>query len=145
MRVHSDILTTTDIHTAARAAGRGVLAYVLPGGSRSHARAFDVKLTGTSSRRPNPGAGNGQRDDADSYAATWDEWGMFLAALYAVDEAAVWGSVGCPIYADAASFHYQTGDRFESLTPPFQHLRHRWIFADGEHKCESCEAVTRRP
>lgn len=42
------------------------------------------------------------------YAATWEEWGWFMAEVYALDPAARW-SCG---YRDSADFHRKTGGRF---------------------------------
>lgn len=100
----------------------GVDVDVTARGSRSHARSLDVYLTGTSSRRPN------NRGNGDDYAATWDEWGMFLARLFAADPDMVAGTVANPIYACAAHFHWATGSRFYSLTPDKQHRNHRWEY-----------------
>lgn len=127
MRIHTNVLTTSDIHRATTAAAmRGVDAETMTHGSRSHARSIDVTLTGTSTRRPNPGQGGHYR--SDDHAATWDEWGMFLAALFAIDPAAIVGTVRSPIYAGADHFHAVTADRFESLTAGQQHggAGHRW-------------------
>ena len=139
MRLHSDILTRTDVYKAARAAGSGVSVTCTPHGSRKRSHAFEVTLTGTSNRRPN--YGNGQDNGRDDYAATWDEWGMFFAALYSIDTEMIAGSA----YADAATFHYRTGDRFESLTPADQHPSHRWQWTGTprEQSCTGCDAVQR--
>src|SRR6188474_3141328 len=102
MRLHTDILTAADVYAATISRGmRGVYADVATVGSRSHARALDVHLSGTSSRRVNAGTSHVDRFALD-HAATWDEWGMVIAALYELDPSAVWGSVKRPIYANAA-------------------------------------------
>ena len=86
MRIHTDLITERDIHVATNAAGmRNVFADVTQRGSRSRERSFDVKLTGNSTRKTNPGWANGEREQA----ATWDEWGMFIHALYEIDPEAV--------------------------------------------------------
>lgn len=106
----------------------GVDVDVAARGSRSHVRSLDVYLTGTSSRRPNNRGAHGGYD----YAATWDEWGMFLARLYAADPAMVAGTVARPIYANAEHFRWATAGRFDTLTPAQQHggVGHRWEY-DG--------------
>lgn len=137
-------LLAHNIYDAARAAGMtGVDATIKVKGSRSHARAFDVKLTGTSGRRPNSGRYGATDFGSDDHAATWDEWGMFLAALYAIDE-----TIMVPrIYADAADFHFKTGNRFKTLEAADQCRNHRWEHAgrtdDGAHNlytCNKCDA-----
>jgi hypothetical protein len=146
MRLHSNILTAADVYAATISRGmRGVYAEVATVGSRSHARALDVHLSGTSSRRTNPGASYPSREGAGiDYAATWDEWGMVMATLYAIDPAAVWGSVKRPTYANADHFHYVTGGRFHTLTAPDQHGRggHKW---DWQGDGMACKCGATRP
>jgi hypothetical protein len=79
-------------------------------GSRSRARAFDVILRGLHSttrdgikrRRPNLGASR-DRDYTDQWAATHDEWGWFLAALFEADPTAT-----CYAYDGRDDFHEKT-------------------------------------
>lgn len=152
MRIHTDTLTARDIYDAADRAGDAVSVTFTQHGSRSRARAFNVTLTGSSSRRPNSG-GYGAGGYGDTYAATWDEWGMFLAELFRRDPAMIAGSPGRPVYADAEHFHWTTGGRFHALTPAYQHGKagHRWEYqgpsASGNYSisaCTSCTATTRR-
>lgn len=128
MRIHTDTLTVTDIYAAAAHAGGGdyrtspVYVDVMEHGSRKRARAFNVSLTGTSTRRPN--SGNRGADGADVYAATWDEWGMFLAELFRRDPNATIPGV----YESGEHFRWVTGGRFDTLTPADQHggAGHKW-------------------
>lgn len=48
----------------------------------------------------------------DVYAATWEEWGWFMAELFALDPDARWGSVKGWHYAGVADFNAKTGNRF---------------------------------
>lgn len=144
MRLHTDRLAPSDVHRATTAAGMtGVFAVVTVHGSRSRARGLEVKLTGTSSRRPNSG-GCGAGGD---YAATWDEWGMFLAALYELDPEMIAGSPSRPAYASRAAFHAATHGRFLTLTADAQHGRagHKWgPSGDGNRarrECTTCDAL----
>lgn len=139
MRIHTNTLTAVDVYTAAGIAGATVET-LTEHGSRSRARAFNVKLSGSSSHRPN------DRGRSDCYAATWDEWGIFLAELFKRDD-----SVTVPnVYPDAEVFHWMTGNRFESLTLAAQHRNHRWEYS-GEsvtgsyfvRQCSGCEAIQR--
>jgi len=76
MRIHTDKINSGTIYDTAR--GVGAHAYrVEPHGSRSHSSAYEVNLEGSSPRRT--------QNDRDRYAATYDQWGHFLAALYSVD------------------------------------------------------------
>ena len=77
--------------------------------SRTHARAVEVTLFGDSSRGPNSGFYG--MDNGDK-AATWDQWGMFLSALFEVDPAARVGGAKNPIYIDRDHFHWSTGGRY---------------------------------
>jgi len=113
VKIHSDIITATDIASAATHASSitransentGVYRYAMvrttrcePKGSRKRARAFDVILTGSNTR--------GQQHDPRTPAATYDEWGHFLAHLFAIDPKMV-----TPYYADAADFHTKTAN-----------------------------------
>lgn len=137
MRIHTDTLTSTDIYAATRAAGMtGVSTEFTSHGSRKRDHAFNVTLTGNSPRTANSGRW-GASDSLDK-AATWDEWGMFLAALYAIDP-----NMDATYYADAADFHRKTGDRFLNLTAPYQHRTHNWTYDANiiGQACKSCEAV----
>jgi len=135
MRLHSRTLTAAHLQEARRAAGLNAwdLTYT-EHGSRACGHAFEVSLTGTSPRRPNSGKYGATGDD---HAATWDEWGMFLAYLYRVDDAMVCGSAKHSVYADADDFHWRTAGRFEHLTPDQQHRAHRWD-SSGLAREQSC-------
>lgn len=166
MRIHTDTLTAHDIVRSAAARGMsdvraertiGVHASLTMHRSLSRRHAFDVRLTGTSSRRPN---GWDPQWWDDVHAATWDEWGMFLATLFDLDPNAIVGSVKHPIYAGREHFHAVTRGRFKMLTADQQHGRagHRWDSAnryttfvsgaaDGVIRvnvtpCVSCDAET---
>lgn len=141
MRLHSSTLTRDDIAAATRAAGMtGVHAEISTHGSRVAARGFEVKLFGTSPRMPNTGRYGGGRYGGDT-AATWDEWGMFLAALFDLDPAMIVGPGGRPAYADAAAFHAATCDRYRELTADRQHRTHRWQSnGAGWQLCAGCDA-----
>jgi hypothetical protein len=133
MKIHSDVLTSGNIYDATSAAGmRGVDAEVIQRGSRSRKRGFDVKLSGTSNRWQNPGTG----DRNVEHSATWDEWGMFINALYLIDPDAIVGP-----YKDLYDFEYKTCGRFESLTAPYAHGNHQWEYvAPRQFQCKNCEA-----
>jgi len=142
MRIHTDTLTHADILDFTRAHGMTtVYATVSQHGSRTRARAFEVKLSGTSGRRQNSGS-YGPR--TDEQAATWDEWGMFLDALFDADPAAIVGTVKSPTYAGREHFHAVTTDRYKTLDAASQHPSHTWDWDHGMATCRKCEAVVDR-
>ncbi|WIC89711.1 hypothetical protein SEA_BRAXOADDIE_89 [Rhodococcus phage Braxoaddie] len=136
MRIHSDTLTRSDLASAARVAGVAFTRCEARG-SRSRAGAFDVILTGASTRRQNGGT---------DYAATWDQWGEFLAAVFRADPRATVPNV----YPSGEAFHWLTGSRYDGREYA-AHAQHRWNY-DGEnvtgvyrvYSCK-CGAVSRGP
>lgn len=131
MRIHSNTLTSLDIYRAADALP-GVYVQVETRGSRSHSGAFEVRLEGTSSRLTM---------DKQGQAATWDEWGVFIAAIYEVDPVAVFGSVKTPNYRDSAHFHAVTRYRFDAdALPSDTHQQHKWDYVGGVNQCTKCSA-----
>lgn len=136
MRIHSNVLTTENVRAAAAVARVDFTRYG-EGRSRSHDRYFDVILTGESRRHQNGGPDK---------AATWDQWGVFLAYLFAIDESMVCGTVKRPVYADADDFDYKTAYRFN--VPGFPTDAHgdhtfRWNGVPFQQNCTKCTAVTR--
>lgn len=78
-------------------------------GSRSHQFAFEVQLEASERdngrRAGNSGSYGAMRPEYDGYAATYDEWGWLLAALFALDPAMIVGTPKSPVYANATDFH----------------------------------------
>ena len=114
MKIHSDTLTGREIMDATKARGmRGVRVDKLDTkGSRQRARRWDVTLEGNSAFRQNFG---------ENQAATWDEWGIFIEALFQLDPDAVIGQ-----YASFNDFRRTTGARFSTLWWEDSHKRHTW-------------------
>lgn len=138
MRLHTN-LTRTHIAEAARHAGVAI-EHLSEHGSRTAVRAFEVALSGS-------GASGGQWGGGGYKSATWDEWGIFFAALYRFDPA----MRAARTYDNAEHFAWATGDRYATLNPHAQHLRHRWTHnAQAGHRwyvaqtCR-CGAVRRFP
>lgn len=81
-------------------------------GSRSHAVAFEIQLEAderdNGRRAGNSGSYGAMRPESDGYAATYDEWGWLLAALYIADPIMVVGTPRSPVYANAEDFHRKT-------------------------------------
>lgn len=104
MKLHSDTLTDSDIYLAIRNARDldGVADHVSmdtfrSAGTRTRARAWDIHLgtdtrdrdaTGKMRRKPTNSA---NQDDLADYAATYSEWGWFIARLFETDPNAVFG------------------------------------------------------
>lgn len=135
MRLHTNVLTFGNVIDAARAADAACL--LTERGSRSHQRSFDVKLRGESKRRPNFYDGDG------SYAATWDQWGVFFGYLYRLDPYMVAGSVKRPNYADNTDFGLKTFGRFRQPGfPADYHGDHVFRFAGVPmtQACTKCSA-----
>jgi len=132
MRIHSSVIKYSDIVQAVHARGMtGVtLAECKAKGSQKRLRAFEVRLTGNSPFRPNFGAGNG-----DERAAQWDEWGIFIEYLFQLDPEAIIG-----VYKTYRAFLEYTCGRFDTLTGPETHRKHKWEYAYPYHFECSCGA-----
>lgn len=157
MRIHT-ALTWSELYDVARASGAPISFHTCEEkGSRTHARAFELRLEGTGGRN-----NTGQYGAGDYDGATWDEWGAFFGALYAADAGArCGGTAKRPTYANAAHYHFVTGDRFRgrmittpagvtrrTYLPEDTHPRHGWIYLGtwGDHgaagyKCRKCSAT----
>lgn len=137
MRIHTN-LTLQGMYDALRDSGaQDTIDFhkLTEHGSRTHARAFDVRLTGIG------GHGNTGLYGAGDYSgATWDEWGAFLGSLFDMDPEARCGSAKHPTYRDRDHYHFLTGDRFQchypcdgckgTYLPADTHKRHHWRY-DG--------------
>lgn len=142
MRIHANTLTTSEIYKAARIA-RVEIEHLTEHGSRKRAHAFEVKLSGESRRRPNNNGAHG-----DVFAATWDQWGVFLACLFDADN-----EITIPTaYADRSDFQYRTDARFikigggwEDYWPADAHGDHTFRYAGIPYTqtCTKCSAVQR--
>lgn len=142
MRIHTK-LDAREIYEAAGVANADVVG-LSQHGSRIADRSFEVHLEGDSNRRPNSGASGA----GSGYAATWDQWGAFLGALFWQDPDMLCGSgAKRPIYRNAKDFHHQTARRFDRGMPKDTHDGHRWEFqgVKGERRCSKCKAIQRWP
>lgn len=144
MRIHTNLITVADIYAATHNLP-GVTVTATPHGSRSHARAFEVRLEGNGSHR---NSGQYGADTAEK-AATWDEWGAFIAALYEVDPDALWGSQKYQVYSNRTHYHYLTNQRFiedadPGHLPSDTHKRHNWQWGAGGAECTKCSAYQHR-
>lgn len=114
MKIHTK-LTSRDVHRAAMRLD-GVTTYELEvHGSRTHARRLDVRLEGTGERHTRWANGN-PHGRADWKAATRDDWGHFLAALYDADPSMRCVDTG---YTSRTSFHVATKGRYNPNSPNY--------------------------
>lgn len=137
MRIHTTKLTEADIVVAAIGAGARI-ERLDEHGSRKRARAFDVILSGKGRR-------GSQYNGGTVKSATWDQWGMFLGALYRKDPLMIAGEA----YVNAEHFAWSTNDRFNG--EEFEHCHHqKWEWqgtaAGGRcnaQECTKCGTVKR--
>lgn len=80
--------------------------------SRSHVVGWEIQLEASERdngrRAGNSGSYGAMRPEVDGYAATFDEWGWLLAALFERDPGMVVGSPKHPTYANKADFDRKT-------------------------------------
>lgn len=121
MIIHANIIDSSHLYAAGQASGTAV--EFTQRGSRRAARSFHVKLSGSSNRL---------RMDGQENAATYDEWGSFIAFLFALEPRATIGD-----YADRADFVVKTAGRFERIAPPESAHKaganHRWVSGEGDN------------
>lgn len=142
MRLHSDILTIERSIPWATHDLPGVSAEATRHGSRTRRGAIELVLTGTSSHRP----GFARDFDLDTYAGTWDEWGIVLERLFGLDP-----KMTSRDYLNHEHYRWVTGNRYDTLTADQQHRQHKWE-SDGRgatgayyvSHCRGCSAILRR-
>lgn len=120
MKIYTDNLTRQDLF---KALPRGVYLDVMEHGSRKRKRAFDVALSTDHGTRRR----NSSTETTGDFAASWDEWGMFLAALFALDSEAIMG-----VYKDASDFTFKTGGHYGdgSKPLPVDCPNHKWELSE---------------
>lgn len=129
MRLHTDTISESDVYAAARTARVDLVGFSRHG-SRKRDHAFEVKLEGESCRRPNHGKAGWDSDYG--YAATWDQWGVFIATLFSVDPDAIIG-----MYPTRNAFDAFTRYRFDADSfPSDYHGDHSW----NGSTCRKCSA-----
>lgn len=123
MRLHSDHVTLDHLYDAVRPLRHVAIGRVTEHGSRQRDHAFEVVLAGT-------GIYGGAYGSFEGNVATWDEWGMFLAALYRIDVAMIAGPYPHDYPNVYESFSWATGGRYDHgvLLSREIHARHRWTF-----------------
>ena len=103
MKIHTDKLTREDLYAHLPV---GVGLDLVPVGSRKRGQGFVVSLSylgqggrGSGRRPKNSGCAGSPR----TFAASWDEWGIWMAALYEIDPDAIIGT-----YKDRGDFYGTT-------------------------------------
>jgi len=116
MRIHSNTLTPQQIidtlgveRQTGRIAKHVGFKRLTQHRSRTHATSFEVQLEAAVHDRGRRLGNSGSYGAGSDYAATYDEWGWLLAALYTIDRYMVVGSVNQPVYENANHFHDATG------------------------------------
>jgi hypothetical protein len=136
MKLYANEITEKEIMDAALHAGVSVEKLITKR-ARHYARSFDVVLSGS-------GAHRSQWREQDVQAATWDEWGIFLARLFEHEP-----GMRAASYKDGAHFRWATDDRYDDLTPADQHKLHAWQVERHERgvvlvqSCKRCPALRR--
>ncbi len=126
MRIHTN-LTIDQVRIAVNQSGGARVDKLVQHRSRTRPRRFDLILTGSSPYRQNRG---------DKQAASWDEWGIALNALFEADPQMVTSA-----YPSRSIFDLATGGRFRSLHADDQHRKHRWRNIAPYHSECDCGAT----
>jgi len=134
MKIWSDTLNQSDLAKAARLANVDIISDISPFNvhkARKRAYRFEIVLSGDSPFR------NGH--DSSYPAATWDQWGIFLNALFEIDP-----DISTQYYANREAFNAITDDRFIALTYEQSHRRHNWRYMPIgrvlHYSCNGCTA-----
>jgi hypothetical protein len=120
MKLHSNVIRASDVFSALKSekeAGRiaphVTFKKLVEVGSRTHQFASEVQLEAAvrdnGRRAGNSGSYGAMNSEYDGYAATYDEWGWLINALYEIDPDALWGSAKCPAYKNREDFDKKTG------------------------------------
>lgn len=123
MRIHSDTLTRESLGGMLADLPGVYFDHISTHGSRKRRRGLEVRLIGNSPYWNMAGTDK---------AATWDEWGVFMARVFDADPFALIGG------ETEVAFNLRTNYRFDADgLPEDTHPRHTW----GERgKCTKCSA-----
>ncbi|AXC36233.1 hypothetical protein SEA_FORK_4 [Microbacterium phage Fork] len=123
MRIHSDIIVRGDLSDLLKGMPGVHFDHVSEHGSRKRRRGLEVRLIGNS-----PYLNMAKTDNA----ATWDEWGVFMARVFDLDSDALIGG------ETLQDFDQRTNYRFDGEGLPVDtHPRHTW----GDFgQCTKCSA-----
>lgn len=152
MRIHTS-LTMQEVDDLARSIPQVSVAWIGKHGSRKRDHAVEIRLHGSSSHQTQSNDGN---------AATWDEWGAFISAVFERDQTAIVGEYWSPEFFRWTTNARFGGWHFDSMSladqryvatgiPEDTHPQHHFQFtgetAGGSinvYECSKCSAVLRR-
>jgi hypothetical protein len=127
MRIHTKLPLHQIDYALMRAKTKGHVGNVIEftalntHGSRTHDYAYEVQLgsyssgglpAGAHDARGKPQKTRRRANGGPAWAATWSEWGWFMAEVFKKDPKALFGSVTDPAYNDDNDFHDKTGGVF---------------------------------
>lgn len=118
MRIYSDTLDVADLHEAARRVNDdypGCVVYVSDDAKLVDKRVRRIERAKLRSHRGIYHSNTGDHGAGSEMAASWTEWGWWLAYLFAWDPAMRAGE-----YASVDDFHRKTGNRFIDTRTPRQ-------------------------
>ena len=97
--------------------------------------ALEVQLDAAVRDRGRRAGNSGSYGAGNNYAATHDEWGFFLAALYRLaGEDLIVGSAKYPIYHDASDFHEKTGRTYDPAYVDYvERYGDDYLYRDGRN------------
>ena len=112
MRIHSDIIKREDLYNALP--NRHLYLRATEHGSRSRAYAFECGLEylGPKNAKHKYWKNSGKCGAANVLAATYDEWGEWLLALFEIDPDAICGN-----YRGVRDFHDKTHGKYSEACP----------------------------
>lgn len=111
MRIHTDAIQRGDLFSALPDGPFSL--DVSDHGSRKRAKAFEAKLSYIGGKKKGDGrrqTNSGTYGATGELAATYDEWGEWIAKLYRIDPAAIIGP-----YSSREHFHERTEYKYASL------------------------------
>ncbi len=115
MKIHTDYLAPYDLRECLGDM-TDVYVYATPKGSRSRRLGYDAKLAGFGARHTRNRNGDDPRIPWNVKAATFSDWGRWLAALFARDPYAV-----CGPYKGLLDFHEKTFGLYSTGVPGNPH------------------------
>lgn len=131
MRIHTELSAMHIINIANSVPGVSI-AHIKRHGSRKRRVGIEVRLWGTSPRRTM---------SKDGYAATWDEWGVFISKVFEADSDAIVGD-----YKTRDMFEEITRWRFDQNFKPIPGHAHKWNFIYAYNfECKCGAQMTTEP
>lgn len=111
MRIHVTALTEDDLRDALARTTTGVtLVQCDRHASRSHAYAFEVALQSDGTPDQGGTPRRWARSNGERYAASYDDWGWFLSALFLIEP-----DMKATYYTWAGDFHAKTNDMYRNV------------------------------